>query len=683
MDKTLKLISFLFLALAFGFLLINLQNISPMPNLDDLESGSLLAGLYAMFLTGIVLFIAAGLGLLLLKPFKISTWSFSERAAIGLALGLAAIGYGEFFLGLIGWLKPIHQIIFLGISATAAFKGSVTFLQEGLKTINGFKRTWQAFSTMKKVFFGIGGLAILLALIQTLTPPFDYDGLMYHLQGPRLFLEAGRIIPIPENWFTFYPAAWEMLYMLGMALGSDIFARLITFATMLVFILATYAFGKRFLGSRGGWLSAAIIVGTPMMLFWGGSVYIDLAWSTFQFLAIGLILIWVKKEEGPYLILAGVMQGLALGTKYTAFSGAGILLMVVIWRCTKNNMKKEGLRKGLVKPVFQFGLSALITASPWHIKNLFWTGNPIFPLFFHQDLIDPGELKIWLDYLASFGTGTRWYDYLLLPITIFSNFQQFSTFIIFWDCPNPGLLFTFAYPFVRKNVKKNREVMDVLAIISGLQFIVWMFGSQQNRFLMPLFPGLSLIASAVIMSFPSRLAKINWSRIISIGIVGGLVVCSLVLMVQFIILAKPLHVLLGVEPKPVLISYVAKDFQGIKYINENLDDDALVFMPWDGRGYYCDGKCYPDISQSKWTALVQKTENSRDVSLWLQDEHITHIMISWSDIAFFVHGHDPEGIHYRALRFLIDDFAPGCAEVVYEDDWTRLYELHYENIDCE
>ena len=36
-----------------------------------------------------------------------------------------------------------------------------------------------------------------LALLQTLTPPWDYDSLMYHLVGPRSFLEANGSIPFP------------------------------------------------------------------------------------------------------------------------------------------------------------------------------------------------------------------------------------------------------------------------------------------------------------------------------------------------------------------------------------------------------------------------------------------------------------------------------------------------------
>ncbi len=285
-NRKVFFIALIIVALFLSLLLLNSHNIKPAPHLDDLNSGALLDSLYAIALAGLVLFIAAGLGRILIKPFKLTEWTFIERMVIGLPLGLAVIGYVEFFMGLLGLLKPIHHIALLIVIAIIAFTNSVAFVEEGFSCLKQFPHTWRSFSLVKKVFFSAGALALLLAFAQTLTPPWDYDGLMYHLQGPRLFLESGRIIPIPENWFTYYPSTWEMVYMLGMGLGSDIFSRLIHFTTLMLLLFATYAFGKRFLPASGGWLATAIMVGIPILLVWGTFAYTDLAWSLFQFLAI-------------------------------------------------------------------------------------------------------------------------------------------------------------------------------------------------------------------------------------------------------------------------------------------------------------------------------------------------------------------------------------------------------------
>lgn len=669
--------------LILGCLVINVGDIQPAPHLDDLDSGTLLDSLYAILLASLVLFVASGLGRLLISSFKLSSWTFLERAILELPLGLAVIGYAEFGFGLVGWLKPIHQMILLAVFSIIAFKPGTVFIGEGLAELRSFPRTWRGFSRFMKLFFIIGCIALLLALLVCFTPPYDYDGLMYHLQGPRLFLEAGRIIPIPENWFTFYPAAWEMVYMLGMGLGSDIFARLIAFSTLLIFLLATYSFGKRFLPSPGGWLSAAMVMGVPMMLAWGGFAYIDLAWSLFQFLAVGLFLIWVESRSEKLLILAGMMQGLALGTKYSAFTGAAIIGLGILWFCLRTKNPNQTYFRRIVTPILKFGIPALLVSSPWYLKNWIWTGNPVFPFYFVQQMIDPAGLKITMEYLSSFGTGRSFLDYLLLPFTLFTKFDQFSTFTVFGDYPNPVFLCSFAYPMIRKKIKHNRILLDGLTIMTALFGVAWAFSSQQSRFLMPLFPGLGIITSAVILNLQVKGLRLNWSKIISIGLVGGMLICSLVLMVYYFELIKPYKVIFGSQSKSEFLSIFVNDFQANEFINTELPENALVFLPWDGRGYYCDGKCLPDIGQANWTALIQRTENTGEVSAWMQSKGITHLLISLGDIKFFTDRHDPNDNHQQALSFFLEEFLPHCTIEIYKDDETYLFELQLENVACQ
>ena len=236
MKKNISYIALIVIVLFLGLLLLNSSNIEHAPHLDDLDSGGFRDAMYAIALVALVLFLAAGLGRIIIKPFKLTNWTFIERTVISLPLGLAAIGYAEFFMGLLGWLKPIHHILLLIIITIFSFRNSVCLVKESFLALNQFPMIWRGFSFIKKFFFITGALALFLAFIQTLTPPWDYDGLMYHLQGPRLFLESGRILPIYENWFTFYPSTWEMIYMLGMGLGNDIFSRLIHFSTLITLL---------------------------------------------------------------------------------------------------------------------------------------------------------------------------------------------------------------------------------------------------------------------------------------------------------------------------------------------------------------------------------------------------------------------------------------------------------------
>jgi 4-amino-4-deoxy-L-arabinose transferase-like glycosyltransferase len=643
----------------------------------------MLDSLFAIGLATLVLFLSAGLGSLLTKPFKLDDWSFVEQTVIGVPLGLAAIAYGVFFMGLAGLIKPLHLILWLTVIGAISIRKSITILEDTICELRNFRQTWNDFSIIKKVIFSAGALALLLALFQAFTPPWDYDGLAYHLQGPRLFLEAGKILPIPENWFTFYPFTWEMIYLLGMGLGSDIFARLIHFSTLILLLLATYAIGKRFLPKPGGWVAAAILLGIPILPLWGNAAYTDIAWALFQFLAIALFLIWENQRKSRLLVLAGVMQGLALGSKYLALSGAGILLVFIIWFSIKVESGKNGWKSfhwnGLI-----FGLSTLIIALPWYLKNYIWTGNPVFPLYFPQNIIDPNQLSIWMDYVNSFGTGKAWYDYLLLPVNLFLQHEKFGSFMGSMEMASPLFLFVFVYPWARKRIEETfRKTLDILSLLTFAQFVAWAFGSQQTRFLLPAFPGLSILASAVIVQIYKGNKNTLLSRSVVIGSIGGMVAATLVYMGLYINLVQPQNVIFGYETKTDFLKRNIRDFEGINYINNNLTSDEKILFLWDGRGYYCNGRCIPDIDQSNWIVLTEQYPDVESMANHLQKEQITHLFLSIEDASFFLLKHDETGVNKKALEFLVKELIPNCGNLVHKDNWSQVFELDFDKINCQ
>ena len=677
--KNISFIVLIVIILFLSLLLLNSPNIKHAPHLDDLDSGGFLDAMYALALASLVLFLAAGLGRIILKPFKLTDWTFIERTVISLPLGLAAIGYVEFFMGLLGWLKPIHHTLLLIIITIVSFRNSVHFLIESCSIIKQFPTIWRGFSFIKKFFFFVGALALLLAFLQTLTPPWDYDGLMYHLQGPRLFLDANRILPIYENWFTFYPSTWEMIYMLGMGLGNDVFSRIIHFSTLIILLFSTYAFGKRLIPTTGGFLPAAILFGIPVLLVWGISSYTDIAWALFQFQAIVLLLIWHKersgiKRSGNLLILTGILQGLALGTKYLALSGAAILGVVIIV-LSFGSRKGRGWKSILYNAIL-FGCSTLLVASPWYLKNLFWTGNPVFPYFLPQNELNPLEISLFMDYVNSFGTGKTWHDYALLPINIFLNFKRFGTFMGDMDIPNPLFVIVWFYPFFRKKIELTfRNTLDLFVLLTFLFFVVWAAGSQQTRFLTPIFPGLAIISGALINSLYSTDKKIAIAWIVKVGVVGGMVIVTLVMMVGVFHEAKPYMVTTGLVTKNDYLSMLVNNYSAIRYVNEHLPNNARVLMPWDGRGYYCEsGKCLPDVDQNIWSVLVEQSEKSTEITEWLEKQCITHLLITSSDVSFFITGHDPEGIHQRAYEYLNNHLFT-VDHLVYRDEDVDIFVL--------
>ena len=106
-------------------------------------------------------------------------------------------------------------------------------------------------------------------------------------------------------------------------------------------------------------------------------------------------------------------------------------------------------------------------------------------------------------------------------------------------------------------------------------------------------------------------------------------------------------------------------------------------MPWNGKGYYCDSRCAPDISQAKWSVLIQEKQTLNEITEWLQNNGFTHILVSWDDIDYFTIEHDPQNIHREAASFLLDVILPNCAKEIYADEWVQLYKIESDHKNCQ
>jgi hypothetical protein len=131
----------------------------------------------------------------------------------------------------------------------------------------------------EKVILLLGGVVLLLAVFQVLTPPSDYDALMYHLYAPVQFLREGRLFPMPENIQANYPFTVDMLFTIGLALGSDVVAKLIHFGFALLLVVSTYVVGRRYLSPKGGMIAVALLIGTPILPLWSTMAQVDLTWA--------------------------------------------------------------------------------------------------------------------------------------------------------------------------------------------------------------------------------------------------------------------------------------------------------------------------------------------------------------------------------------------------------------------
>jgi len=620
---------------------------------------------FSLTLALIVLSTAAGIGQRVLRH-CLETRSLLNRTLWSAPLGLGILAYAVLALGLMGLLRPVVLAAMLIAAAWWSRRAAQEWLMEVGSALARVPQAWQLARWPKRLFLLAGLLILLLALLQALMPPYDYDGLMYHLQGPRLFLQAGSIYTLPDNWQANGPATLDMIFLLGLAFGSDTFAKLMHLTCGVLLAMAVFSFGQQYLRPNGGWFAAAILISIPIFPIWSSIAYTDMAWALFEFLGLYAVILWRDQRQKEWLLAGGLFMGLALGSKYLALGTTAVLCLWVIWQ---SRSKRAAV---IVQNVLRFAGTALLVSSPWYLKNWLMTGNPVYPFLFGGVGWDRTRLEGLMAWLLSFGNGRTVWDFLRLPLDVYMRRGNFTGFMGAIEWPSPLFPLGAFHALIRRKPQLN-----TVGAVVFCQCVLWALGSQQIRFLLPAFAGLSLLASGVALHVLQVASVRRWSFALTLGIGGTFLGAAVVIALMYAQGSRPWSVIAGVESKDAFLRRMNDTYAAQQFIRARLDPQARVLMMWDGRGYYCDARCLPDTAQSQWTDLVESTGDTRSAAMELRSRGVTHLLLSLADAAF-VAQRDRTGRQQRALDFFLQEFQPACTRTLYQDTGAKVYEVACE-----
>ncbi len=296
------------------------------------------------------------------------------------ALGLGVLAYLVLGLGLVGLLYPWA----LALAALSLYAIGWRQIPERVRWLR--EARWPA-GRLESLLWAALIACGVAALVRNLVPPGgdEWDTLVYHLTGPKQFLQAHRIHFIEHDHHTNFPFNMEMLYLLGLGLHSDRLAKLFHLAMYLLCVLALCGAGHS-LGRPGNGAGVPGAVGPagalafatiPAVAWEAGTAYIDLGLALYGLLTV---LAWSEWRQGRgrgWLVAAGLFAGLALGVKMTG-------LLVVLFVCGATLLTEAWRRqtRGAVASTLLLGATAIGLASPWYIKTYVYTGNPVFPFFY-------------------------------------------------------------------------------------------------------------------------------------------------------------------------------------------------------------------------------------------------------------------------------------------------------------
>lgn len=301
------------------------------------------------------------------------------------ALGFGLIGFITLALGLAGWLT----------STTAWAMLLILTALTALDLRDLTKRNFDVGQTLRKPSTG-GWLWVVAAFLLTIPAigaalppgflwrpedPHPYDVLLYHLQVPREWFEAGRITGLHHNVYSYFPFNLEMHYLLANFLrgGSREAMYQCQYFSLSLTILAglgLWGWVRQRFSPTAATVAALAVWVLPWSLMLACVAYNESAMLLFGMLAAGWFFAAMRSDKPARdAILAGIFCGLAAGTKLT---GVPMLLLGLpaagMIAGGLGNLKKTATIAVLV---IAAGSAAL---SPWLIRNTAWTGNPVFPL---------------------------------------------------------------------------------------------------------------------------------------------------------------------------------------------------------------------------------------------------------------------------------------------------------------
>jgi hypothetical protein len=389
--------------------------------------------LFVLLTDGLLLLVwlaaGTGLGAFLLGPFRQATSPANPTLVVvtAAAFGLGAFSLAVLGLGLMGWLTAVVAwvLILLALGAVALMRlphwaSRATWgaaMREGLRAPAGWSWLW----LVAVPFLSIATVGAMVPPgILWGDEPHGYDVVEYHLQVPREWYEAGRVVPLRHNAFSYFPFNVEAHYLLAMHLRGGpwagmYLAQLMHVAFVGLSVVAVAGVARQvFPESRAAPALAGVAAATtPWLTLLAPVAYNEGGLLLYGTLAIGWVLIGAKGEGGrrkdeerrtampdsfssfrlhPSALrsfaLAGLLAGFACGVKLT-----GVPLVLLAVAAVSGVMLLLG-RVDFARASIAIGLylaCGLLTFSPWLVRNLAWAGNPVFPE--GMRLLGPGHFS--------------------------------------------------------------------------------------------------------------------------------------------------------------------------------------------------------------------------------------------------------------------------------------------------
>ena len=521
-------------------------------------------------------------------------------------------------------------------------------------------------------------------------PPVDRDALTHHLYVPNLYLLHGGIYEIPYITFSYYPMNLDLLYLIPLYFNHDIAAKFIHFAFALVTAIMIYRYISRRINTTHALLGALFFLTIPVIVRLSSTVYVDLGLICFLFASLLYLFDWIEsKFRIRPLVFSAICCGMALGVKYNGLLGLFLLGLFVpfVYARFHAGTKHYGIRA--VGWCAVFVITSLLVFSPWMIRNIAWTGNPVYPLYnsvFNPETPPEEKEKTPDTVLEERGRmshiqvrreiyGESWGQIALIPFRVFFQGKD-DTPKYFDGRLNLFLLVLPVFAFMGFAARSRQEKTEIFLMLTfSVLFLLYACAqtSIRIRYFSPILPPLVVLS---IFGLYNVRTRIQASPLLSgftrktfmFTIIFAMLWLNGTYMVKRFQKDQPLAYVSGKVTRDEYIQAFRPEYAALQYANGHLEADAKIFGLYIGnRGYYSDRRIeFPIARLQKAAALAG---SGHDVARSLQNQGFTHMLVNVSLFNFWVQKYS---LHERRM---LKDFFDAHTVVVFSKDKHSLLRI--------
>ncbi len=459
---------------------------------------------------------------------------------------------------------------------------------------------------------------LLIGFVEAVAPETHHDALTAHLPIAREFVLHHAIVDMRQNTASYFPLNGDLLYAVGMAfIPGEAVPKLLHYAAGVLAAFLTYDLGTRLWDSRVGLLGAVVVAGTPLIRAVEGTAYTDL-WTVLFIVGALIVLVAFTRRPTPgRAAVIGLLAGAATGAKLTSMIAAvPIAAAVVILGGSAPGWRGRWGALGA------FLVGGALTGAFWYARAWVLTGNPMFPLLnalFKSPYWRPENSRFDQDL---FGMGTSLRDLLLLPWRVTRYPERFV------KGGDIGYAYLMLLPFALLAILRGqapRWLWGTLAV-AGL---LWFFGAQYLRYLLPVLPVAAVIGGAGLLS--RRLPR---GVVVPVGIfLAFSVAVPTATWVSSDLFRSSLAVATGTLSRQDYAEMYVFGFNAAEYVRRALPASARLYASGEPMAFYYDryfvtGSWLGEVFSPALRRVVLQARTGREVQSALRQAGFTHFLLN-------------------------------------------------------